>query len=89
MVQEEGTIMPFEFELDECKRIVLSRAWGDLTDDDLLSHLERVTESFRRGLLGSTWGHIADFTEVKSLDGVSSYAVRRMAERNPWPRESP
>lgn len=80
--------MPFEFEVDESTRIVRSRAWGELTDAELLAHLERLTDLFERGVADSAWGHLADFTEVQGLNDVTASCVRQMAERNPWPRES-
>ena len=62
--------MPCDFKLEESERIVFSRAWGELTDDDLLSHLQRITEAFGQGALDSMWGQIADFSEVENFDGV-------------------
>lgn len=81
--------MPFDIALNEAKRIVMSRAWGELTDHDLLSHLQYVTDAFAQGILDQSWGHIADFSKVENLGRVSSQVVQELAERNPWPSESP
>lgn len=80
--------MPFDFELEESTRIVMSRAWGDLADADLLSHLQRIKMEFERGTLDAKWAQIADFSRVENLDHVTSEGILEMAARNPWPEES-
>ena len=80
--------MPFDFELAPATRIVQSRAWGALSDAELLNHMARVAALFRQGAVDARWAQIADFTGVTDLGGVSSAGVRRMAEDNPWPKDS-
>jgi hypothetical protein len=77
--------MPADFEVLSETRTVLTRAWGALTDDDLLRHMARITALFRAGVLDATWAQICDFTAVDDLAAVSTDGIRRMAEGNPWP----
>jgi hypothetical protein len=79
-------LMPFDFELDRERRIVLSRASGSVTDEELLDHMARTRELFKAGVLNSTWAQIADFSEAEDASGVSSIGVARLSEGNPWPR---
>lgn len=80
--------MPAEFELDFVNRIVRSRAWGEVTDGDLLIHLERIRELFSDETLDPTWTQIADFAATEILDGLSDNGLRRLAKQNPWPEGS-
>jgi len=80
--------MPADFELDESRRIVFSRAWGALTDAELLDHMARVKEAHEQGRIDSRWAQIADFSAVTSMDGVSSSGVRGLAQGNPWHGDS-
>ena len=77
--------MPADFELTSDTRTVHSRAWGALTDADLLDHSLRLGALFRAGDLGPDWAQISDFTAIEHLRGVSSDGIRLLAERNPWP----
>lgn len=80
--------MPADFELDESRRIVFSRAWGDLTDAELLDHMARMKDAHERGQIDSRWAQVADFSAVRSMNGVSSSGVRALADGNPWHEES-
>jgi hypothetical protein len=77
--------MPVEFQLDEPDRIVRTRAWGCLTDDDLLDHQVHVTALFRDEVLDSTWAQIYDTTGAENLDGVTTRGLERLAQGLPWP----
>jgi hypothetical protein len=78
--------MPADFTLVRGSRTVHTRAWGPLTDAELYAHLLQIASLFRDGVLDGDWAQLCDFTGVGSLDAVSSQGIRRMAERNPWPR---
>ncbi len=80
--------MPTEFELDRSKRIVYSRAWGDLTDAELLDHMAKMRGLLEQGALDSTWAQVFDLSDAKNLDEVSSAGVGRLAKGNPWPKGS-
>ena len=78
--------MPASFTLDRPRRLVYSRAWGALREQDLLQHADSVRTLFDNGTLDGTWSQLADFSDVTSFDEVSSNGIRKLAERNPWPR---
>lgn len=80
--------MPADFELTRATHMVHSRAWGALTDDDVLGHMARIGVLFREGVLDAGWAQISDFTAVTDMRAVSSAGIRRMAEVNPWPKEN-
>jgi hypothetical protein len=80
--------MPADFELMPSTRTVCSRAWGPLSDADLLGHMAGIAALFKNGALDGEWAQVCDFTGVENLDLVTSDGVRRMAEGNPWPRYS-
>jgi hypothetical protein len=78
--------MPADFELMPRTRTVYTRAWGALTDADLLGHMARITALFKAGAVDSDWAQLIDFSAVENMDGVSTAGVRQVAEGNPWPR---
>ena len=80
--------MPASFTLDTPRRLVRSRAWGALSERELLQHADNVHALFDNGTLDSSWSQLADFSDVTSFDEVSSDGIRQLAERNPWPRDS-
>ncbi len=80
--------MAEDLELMPSSRTAYSRAWGSLSDADLVRHRARIAALFKAGVLDADWAQICDFTGVADLDGVSSAGVRAAAEENPWPRET-
>jgi hypothetical protein len=71
--------MPASYLIDPARGVVFSRAWGVLTDEEILAHGRvlradaRLTPGFRQ---------LADFRDVTTL-GVTSEGVRRAAQNNP------
>lgn len=80
--------MPADFELKRDARIVRSRAWGVVTNEDLLRHMARIVELFNNGTLDSTWSQLADFSSAEDLGGLSVTGIQDLATRNPWPKGS-
>lgn len=72
--------MPAEHVIDAEAGVVYSRAWGVLTDDDLLDHQRRVRDDpdFRPGL-----NQLFDFYDVSEV-AVTPAGIRTLAERNPF-----
>ena len=72
--------MPASYLIDQPRGVVFSRAWGVLTDEEVLAHAKvlradaRLTPSLRQ---------VADFRDVTKL-GVTSEGVRRAARNNPF-----
>ena len=80
--------MPVDFELDHGRRVVRSRAWGDVTEAEIAGYQRRIEILFRDGTLDAAWALMADFTGTTGVADMSTAAVQRMAHNNPWPRES-
>lgn len=72
--------MPASYLIDRTRGVVFSRAWGVLTDEDILAHV-RVLRGDAR--LTPDLRQVADFRDVTRLD-VTSEGVRRAASNNPW-----
>ena len=72
--------MPASYLIDRTRGVVFSRAWGVLTDEDILAHV-RVLRGDAR--LTPDLRQVADFRDVTKLD-VTSEGVRRAARNNPW-----
>ena len=87
MREEDEVIMAFELKLDKSNRIIITRLLGELTDDDTISHVVKVSELFKQGVLDSTWSQLLDFSGVSEMN-LSSSTISRIAEENPWPEES-
>ncbi|MEQ1693051.1 MAG: hypothetical protein ABMA00_17305 [Gemmatimonas sp.] len=77
--------MPGDFDLDYTARIVRSRAWAVVTEEDVRNHVSRMRELFADGTLDGEWAQIADFSAVTSMTELSTAGVRRLARDNPWP----
>jgi hypothetical protein len=80
--------MPAEFELDREGCVVRSRAWGNLTEDDLARHVQAMRELFESGTLDATWAQVCDFSSITSVAELTTEGVRRLAKSNPWPLEA-
>jgi hypothetical protein len=78
--------MPADYSLDRIRRVVLSRAWDALSEQDLVEHVRLMHDLFADGSLDATWSQIADFSEVTTVGEISSAGVRSLAAQNPWPK---
>jgi hypothetical protein len=76
--------MPVDIDLDRAQRIVHSRAWGAVSDGDLLDHMSRIQELLTLGTTDPSWAHVYDLSEA-DMTLVSAGTVRRLAEGSPWP----
>lgn len=72
--------MPAEYRIDRELGVVLSRAWGVLTDGDLLDHQRRLLEDPR---FDSSLNQLFDFLEVDDVQ-VTSSGIRVLADRSPF-----
>ena len=72
--------MPSAYILDESRSLLLSRAWGVFTDQDLLTHHTAFTRDprFRPG-----FNQLADLRDVTSL-AVTSAGVRQQVRETPF-----
>ena len=67
--------MPATYEIDVARRLVLTRAWGVFTEQDLLGHFTRLGEdpAFR-----STFSQLADLRDVERAE-LRKEVIRRHA----------
>jgi len=72
--------VPADYRIDRQRRVVLSRAWGVLCDDDLLGRQERLRDDpdFRPDL-----NEVFDFRAVTRVE-VTTRGVQLLADRNPF-----
>jgi hypothetical protein len=72
--------MPASYLIDQPRGVVFSRAWGVLTDGEILAHAKGLRADAR---LTPRLRQVANFRDVTKLD-VTSEGVRRTAKDNPW-----
>lgn len=72
--------MPFAYQIDIARRLVISRARGTLTDQDLLSHAAALARDLR---FRPDMRQLADFREVTKIE-IATGTVRQMAGLNPF-----
>jgi len=71
-----GYGLPAEYRIDDASNTVLSRAWGRLTDEDLLDHQQRLhaDPAFRRDM--QELFDLYDVEEVElTTDGIRAFAA--------------
>ena len=76
--------MPGSYLIDVQRRIVFSRGWGVLTDDEIMSHASTLREDPR---FEPTFCQVIDFGDVRELK-VTTPGVRSVAQRNPFRPDS-
>lgn len=72
--------MPSAYVVDESRSLILSRAWGVLTDQELRTHLTAFSNDPR---FRPNFHQLADFREVTDL-AVTSSGVRYLARESPF-----
>lgn len=76
--------MPLSYLIDTPNRIVFSRAWGVLSDREIIAHAAALKSdpNFDRGLR-----QVGSFLAVNALL-LTSAAIRAVAQDNPFPRDA-
>jgi hypothetical protein len=71
--------MPCDYAIDAERQRVWSRAWGDVTDADLLDHQRRLAQdpTFHRH-----FSQLIDFRAARSLQAVTPAGIRIAAKRH-------
>jgi hypothetical protein len=65
--------MPWSYAIDAERRLVLTRAWGELTGAEILEHQQQLSTDPQHD---PSFSQLLDFTEVTTLDHVSAEAIR-------------
>lgn len=76
--------MPADYEIETKAGVVHSRAWGSLTDEDLLDHHRRLEDDPD---FDPSWNHYFDFEGVEEAD-LSAEGIRTLAGRSPFSEAS-
>ena len=73
--------MPADYKIDTSQRMVFSIAYGNLTDEDVYSVLNRLRKDpdFDPG-----FSQLLDCTNVTNIDELSTEAIYALAEKNPF-----
>jgi hypothetical protein len=77
--------MPADYTIDKSQRMVFSKAYGILTDQDIISHQEMLRDDpdFDPG-----FSQIVDCTKVTKADDLSTDVIYELARRSLFGAES-
>jgi hypothetical protein len=73
--------MPADYKIDTSKRMVFSIAYGNLTDQDVYAHLEKLRNDPD---FDPEFSQLADLTNVTHIDDLSTEAIYALAEKDPF-----
>ena len=73
--------MPAEYKIDKSKKMVFTKAYGILTDQEAYTHQDKLRNDpdFDPG-----YSQLIDSTNVKNPENLSLEAIYKLAERNPF-----
>jgi len=73
--------MPAEYSIDKARRMVFSKAYGSITDQEVYTNQDRLRDDpdFDPG-----FSQLIDSTNVTKADGLSTEAIYNLARRNPF-----
>jgi hypothetical protein len=77
--------MPAEYKIDTSRRMVFSKAYGILTDQDVNSHQEKLRDDPD---FDSSFSQLVDCTNVTKADDISTDAIYELARRHLFGAES-
>jgi len=73
--------MPVDHKIDTSKKMVFSIAYGNLTDQDVYTNLERLRNDPD---FDPSFSQLVDCTNVTNIDDLSTEALYTLAEKNPF-----
>jgi hypothetical protein len=73
--------MPADYKIDTSKRMVFSKAYGNLTDQDVYTHLDKMRNDPD---FDSGFSQLVDCTNVTNIDDLSTEALYALAEKDPF-----
>lgn len=72
--------MPIEYEIDRRRRLVHTKAWAELTDEEALTHQRRLKSDSE---FDPGFRQFLDFTAVEHF-GITPKGIHKLASRDPW-----
>jgi hypothetical protein len=72
--------MPYSYLIDTERRVVFSRIWGVLTDDEVISHATGLRDDPR---FEAGFNQVIDFRELTDLQ-LTTPGLRKLAHLNPF-----
>jgi hypothetical protein len=73
--------MPVDYTIDKSLKMVFSVAHGELTDQDVFSHQEKLRNDPD---FDPNYSQLADCTKVTKAEDLSTDAIYELARRNPF-----
>ena len=73
--------MPADYKIDKSKRIVFNIAYGNLTDQDVFKHQDKLRNDPD---FDPSFSQLVDCTNVIQIDGLSLKAISVLADRDPF-----
>ena len=73
--------MPADYKIDKSKRIVFNIAYGNLTDQDVFKHQDKLRNDPD---FDPSFSQLVDCTNVTQIDGLSLKAISVLADRDPF-----
>jgi hypothetical protein len=77
--------MPADYTIDKTQRMVFSKAYGILTDQDIISHQKMLRDDPD---FDPSFSQLVDCTKVIKADDLSTDAIYELARRNLFGAES-
>ena len=72
--------MPMEYAIDKAARMIFTRAWGTLTDEELLGYQRRLRADPAHN---PAYSELVDFSQVEQAP-VSTDAIQALADNALW-----
>lgn len=76
--------MPFDTAFDRARRLMITRAWGEITLADLRAYQQ---ELIQRPEFDPTWAHVFDARDAVRFD-ISNDDIRRLAQTSVLARDA-
>ena len=73
--------MPADYKIDTSRKMVFSIAYGNLTDQDVFKHQDKLRNDPD---FDPSFSQLVDCTNVTEIDGLTSEALYVLAERDPF-----
>ena len=73
--------MPADYKIDKSRRMVFSKAYGNLTDQDVFKHQDKLRNDPD---FDPSFSQLVDCIKITQIDGLTNEALYVLAERDPF-----